>query len=357
MGGKGRAARLLVAVLGALLGAAGNRPAAAVPPTPSAVLTLSPPQGQAATTFTMTYHYQVNGSCPGGTVAFFWDTTSRALTTADLSLTTCTASAPALPPAGASAPGAHTVIGRLNAVTAPATYLVLAPAPAPTPQPTPMPTPTPTPTPSPTPTDVPTPTATPTAGPCTTRVPQATRSGGYLLVGGMTGDVTEPSHAGGIQLTSLSPSSMLPPMLGTVPLTNVMLVKHVDGSSQALVQAVARGTRFDCVQVEMGPSAQYLYVTYAFHDAQFAGYSPSGSDQSIEQVTLSYATMNWEYQPRDGAAVVTGSGKLGSTPNPRDLQPAGTSPAPMLLILGLLLAGGGAGGAFWLRRRARRRRP
>ena len=350
---------MLVAVLGALLAAAGARPAAAGPPTPSATLTLSAPQGQAAATLTMTYHYVVNGSCPGGTVTFYWDTTARAVARADLSPTDCTASVPALPPAGANAPGAHTVIGQLNAVAATVTYLILAPPPAPTPAPTPRPTvtTTPTSTPTTTPTPDPPPTATPTAGPCNTKVPQATSSGGYLQVAGLTGDVTEPQHAGTIQLTSTSPSTMLPPALGTVPLTNVTLAKRVDGSSQALVQAVARGTRFDCVHVEMGPAGQYLYVTYAFHDAQFAGYGPSGSQQLIEELTLSYVTVDWEYQMRDGTAVATGSGRLGSTPNPHDLRPAGIAQGPMLLVLGLLLVGGGGGGAFWLRRRARQRRP
>src|SRR5215831_19801649 len=110
--------------------------------------------------------------------------------------------------------------------------LAARPTPTPTATPTPRPsTPTPRPTGTPTPTPVftppPSPTPTPVPPPCNTRVPQATAAGGFLQVAGVVGDATEAPHAGAIVLTGASPASMLPPVVGTVPLTEMTLVKPV----------------------------------------------------------------------------------------------------------------------------------
>jgi type VI protein secretion system component Hcp len=229
--------------------------------------------------------------------------------------------------------------------------------PPPTARPTPVPTARPTPTPQPTPTPLPTapPTPTPPPPPCDTRVPQATGSGGYLQLAGVKGDATEAPHAGAIVLTGVSPTSMLPPAVGTVPLTEVTLVKPVDRSSTALVRAVASATRFDCAQVEMGPSREYLYATYAFHGAQFATYAPTGAPQSAELLTLTYDTVDWEYQLRDGTPVATGRGALGSTPNPRVQQAAAVSQGPQLAVVLIVLAGVAVAAVLiWRRRRGRR---
>jgi type VI protein secretion system component Hcp len=232
--------------------------------------------------------------------------------------------------------------------------------PTPTVRPTPVPTARPTPTvpPTPTPTPLPTapPTPTPTPAPCDTRVPQATGSGGFLQLAGVAGDATEAPHAGAIILTGVSPASMLPPAVGTVPLTEITLVKPVDRSSPALVRAVAGATHFDCAQVEMGPSREYLYATYAFHSAQFATYAPTGAQQSAELLTLTYDTVDWEYQLRDGTPVATGSGALGSTPNPRAQPAAAMSQAtPLAVVILVLVAVGSVAGVIWLRRRRRHR--
>jgi hypothetical protein len=102
---------------------------------------------------------------------------------------------------------------------------------------------------------------------------------------------------------------------------------------------------FDCVQVEMGPSGDYLYATYAFHDAQFGTYTPTGARQSVELLTLTYDTVDWEYQLRDGSPVATGTGKLGSTPNPRPLQGAALAEGPpplavfLVILVGLVVIG------------------
>jgi len=234
------------------------------------------------------------------------------------------------------------------------------PTPARTPTPRPTPTRAATPTPVPTPTPTPVPTAPPTPPPpCDTKVPQATRAGGFLQVAGVPGNATEAPHAGAIVLTAVSPVSMLPPDLGAGPLTEVTLVKPVDGSSPALVRAVAAAMHFDCAQVEMGPSRDYLYVTYAFHGAQFATYAPSGAQPSVELLTLTYTTVDWEYQLRDGTPVATGSGALGATPSGgHGIQPVAAEPG---LPLGLLLIPLGAvalvvAAVAILRWRGRRRR-
>jgi len=193
--------------------------------------------------------------------------------------------------------------------------------------------------------------------PCNTHVPQATGAGGFLQVAGVVGDATEAPHAGAIVLARASPASMLPPVLGTVPLTEMTLVRPVDPSSAALVRAVASATHFDCAVVEMGPARDYLYATFAFHDAQFATYAPSGAGQSMELLTLTYATVDWEYQLRDGTPVATGSGALGSTPSPHVLQASVMWwEPPALALLSMVVVGAcGAGGVLWLRRRRRRR--
>ena len=363
-----RAARVLLAVLCSLLGAAVSRPVAAVG---TATLTLSPAQGQASSTFTMTFTDSVLVVCPSGTVTFFWDTTSRTLATAPLGGPACSATASAVPPAGANVPGSHTVIGRLTSNLMDSRPYTILPAPASTPrasatptrQPssTPRPTSSPSPDPSPTQTQTPEPAApaAPPPAPCGTKVPQSTGADGYMEAAGLAGDALEPQHAGAIVVKSVSPPSMLPPVLGTVPLTEVELVKVVDSSSPALVRAVAGGIRFDCVQLELGPARQYLYATYAFHDALFSTYTPSaGGEQPAERLTLSYASVNWEYQLRDGSPVATGRGRLGDTPNPEPLQPVGMSRGPVMLVAGLLVLGGAGGGGVvgfrWLARRRRR---
>lgn len=220
---------------------------------------------------------------------------------------------------------------------------VAAKPPTPTPpRPTSTPTARPTSTPTPTPAPAAPPTSAPPPPPCDTRVPQATRPGGFLQLAGVGGDATDPAHPGAIVLTAVSPDSMLPPAVGTVPLTEITLVKSVDSSSPALLRAVTGAQHFDCAQVEMGPAGDYLYATYAFHDAQFARYAPSGAQQTSELLTLTYATVDWEYQLRDGSSVATGSGALGSTPDPRGLgQPAAAPPGlpglPDLQLPGVLL--------------------
>jgi hypothetical protein len=146
-------------------------------------------------------------------------------------------------------------------------------------------------------------------------------------------------------------------MVGTVPLTEVTLVRPVDGSSPALVRAVASAMHFDCAQIEMGPARDYLYATFAFRDAKLATYAPTGAPQSAEQLTLTYDTVDWEYQLRDGSPVATGIGKLGTTPNPRASQAAISPGPPLLALLVPMLAGVSAGvGVPLLLRRGRRRR-
>ena len=364
-----RAARVLLAVLCSLLGAAVSRPVTAAG---TATLTLSPAQGQASSAFTMTFTDSVVLVCPGGTVTFSWDTTSRTLATAPLGGPGCSATASAVPPAGANVSGSHTVIARLTGNLSDSRTYTILPAPAATPTPrasatptrrpsaTPSPTPGQSPSPSPTETEPPEPAApaAPPPAPCGTKVPQATGADGYLEAAGLAGDGAEPQHAGAIVVKSVSPPSMLPPVLGTVPLTEVELVKVVDSSSPALVRAVAGGTRFDCVQLQLGPAQRYLYATYAFHDALFSTYTPSaGGEQPAERLTLSYASVDWEYQLRDGSPVATGRGRLGDTPNPEPLRRVGMSRGPVMLVAGLLVLGGaGGGGVVGLRWLARRRR-
>jgi type VI protein secretion system component Hcp len=313
----------------------------------------------------MTFDFLFILLCPAGqAVTFSWDGASRTVATAQLDGATCSASVRAAPPAEASAPGPHTVSASSGSQVASATFTILAsPAspsaatPTPTPRRPPAPTPLRTPTPSPTPVATPRPTPPPPTPPlpCDTGVPQATGAGGFLEVAGVSGAATEPQHAGAIVVRSVQPRSMLPPAVGTVSLTEVELVRPVDGSSQALARAVADGVRFDCAQLEMGPASGYLYATYAFHGAVLSAYSPTGDAQpGGERLRLSYATVDWEYQLRDGSPVATGSGQLGSVPNPPPQQRRGTSPTPLLLA-GAALLGGGVGGALWYVTWARRR--
>jgi type VI protein secretion system component Hcp len=364
VGGKVRAMRALVAVLCALLGVAASRPVAAAS---NVSLTLAPAQGLASGAFTMTFTDPALLICPGGSVTFFWDTTSRTLATAPLSGPGCTATATAVPPAGFSAPGVHVVIARLTSdLMASATYQVVEPA-VPTATPRPVPTRTPARRPSPTPSAAPIPTPSPpaTAFPapapaiCDTKVPQATGVDGYLEVPGVPGDTTEPMHAGAILVKTMEPASMLPPAVGTAALTEVGLLRAADRSSPALLRAVSAGTHFDCVQLELGPGPDYLYATYAFHDALFSGYSPSdGGTGPSERLTLSYVTVDWEYQLRDGSPVAIGRGNLGGTPDPRPLRQAGMASGSAMVVLGLFLVGGGTGGGLlgyrWWNARRRR---
>lgn len=357
-----RAGRALVAVLCVLLGVAAGRPAAAA----GVSLTLDPAQGQASSAFTMTFTDPVLLICPGGTVAFSWDTPPRTLAMAPLGGPNCTAAASAVSPGGP--PGAHTVTARLvdTNLSASATYQVLAAAaPTATPRPTPTRTPArrPSPTPSASPTSTPTPLATAFPAPapaiCDTKLPQATGMEGYLEVPGVPGDATEPMHSGAILVKSIVPASMLPPTVGTVALTEVGLLRAADRSSPALLGAVSTGTHFDCVQLELGPGAQYLYATYAFHDVLFSGYTPGdGGAAPTERLSLSYVSVDWEYQLRDGSPVVVGRGNLGGTPDPQPLRPVGMSRGPVMVVLGLFLVGGGTGGGLlgyrWWHGRRRR---
>jgi type VI protein secretion system component Hcp len=355
MGGKGGLQRAMLAVLCAALVAPTARPAAAT----TVTLTLAPAQGLASSAFTMRLTL-VTTDCPLGTVTFAWDSTSRTIATAPLVSQGCTATASGLPPAGANAPGAHQVIGRFSrTLNATAAYTVLAatPTPAPTPTPSPISPPTPRPTPTPTPdaTLVPTPTPEllpiPSPTPCGTGVPQATGTLGFLEVAGVDSGASVPQHPGAFTIRGVSPASMLPPALGTEPLGEIELVRPVDDASQVLVGAVAGSGHLDCVHLELGPGKTYFYVTYAFHDALLTGYSPAGSE---ERLTLTYRSVDWEYQPRDGRPVVTGQGRMGDTPDPRPLRTASMSPAPAIVVAALLpVAVVAVVVVLWLRRRRR----
>jgi type VI protein secretion system component Hcp len=365
MVGMRRVLRVRTAVIAALLCAAAARPAwaDALPPT----LILSPGQGPASSTITMTFDFLFVLLCPAGqTVTFSWDG-ARTVATAQLDGATCSASAPAAPPSDASAPGPHTVSATSGSQVASATFTILAaPAPSPsgaTPTPTPRrtaaPTPRQTPGRSPTPAATPQPTPTPPPTPplpCDTGVPQATGAAAFLELPGVAGTATEPQHAGAIVVMAVQPRSMLPPAVGTVSLTAVELVRPVDGSSPALARAVAGGARFDCAQLEIGPSAGYLYATYAFHGANLSASTPTGGAQpGTERLRLSYASVSWEYQLGDGSPIATGSGQLGSAPDPRPPVRTGSSAPVPLLLAGAALLGGGLGGALWYVTWARRR--
>jgi type VI protein secretion system component Hcp len=358
MWGTSRVVRVRLAVIAALLCTAAARPAWANSLSPS--LTLSPERGPASGAVTMTFNFAFILLCPAGqVVTFSWD--GAAIATAALDAAACSGSALVVPPAGASAPGAHTVVATSGSQAASAAFTVLATPPsataarAPTSRRTPSASQrrTPSPTPTATPAPVAAAAATPPSPPCDTRVPQATGAGGYLQAPGLAGAATEPQHAGAIVVRSLLPPTMLPPVVGTVSLTEVALIRPVDSSSQALMKAVASRTHFDCVQLEMGPAERYLYATYAFHDAFFSSYSPASDVQpGDERLTLIYLTVDWEYQLRDGTPVASGTGKVGSAPVPRPLQQAGMSSAPLVLIGAVLL---GACGVLWYLPRVRRR--
>jgi type VI protein secretion system component Hcp len=196
----------------------------------------------------------------------------------------------------------------------------------------------------------------PTPATCDTDVPQATAGGGFLEIPGLAGTVTALAHPGAVLVAGAAPLSMLPPLVGTAPLTELTVRRQADAASPALVQAASSGARYPCVHLELGPGPQALYTTYAFHDAQLAGYGPATGPPAAEQLRLTYARVDWEYQPPGGSPVVTGGGALGTTPDPR-ARPAAVAPAsfPAVSLLApaaVVLAGIGW---LWLRRRSRRR--
>lgn len=323
--------RLVLAVLLGVVLAAPALPAAGE----GARLTVAPARGDSTSEFAATFRGAGSKhGCGGGTVTFTWDafvTLATQPIDAD-----CMASVVALtPPPGDNRVGSHLVSARHIAAGggqefAQAIYTIVREAPTPLPAPSNLPA---------------QPTA-PASLPCDTRVARALGGDAFFEVPGVSGGVTDAQHLGAMTVRRLAPATMLPPSIGTVPLGEVAVTRLPDQASSALQQASGQRQHMPCVHVELGASQQFVYAIYAFREALISSVR-SGGSPTEETVTVSYASVRWEYQLRDRqgnpAAIVTGGGDLGQAPVAAHAAAAGSGPPVAWIVLGVLVVLGAAG--------------
>jgi type VI secretion system secreted protein Hcp len=102
---------------------------------------------------------------------------------------------------------------------------------------------------------------------------------------------------------------------GGTTFSDVSVVKTVDGASPKLYLACAQGKHFPKAEIHLVSSgdARVPYMIYELENVMITSVSVShsaGGDVPVEEVTLNYGKIHWEYTPQDtrgpGGTVRTG---------------------------------------------------
>jgi type VI secretion system secreted protein Hcp len=116
---------------------------------------------------------------------------------------------------------------------------------------------------------------------------------GFLLIDGVEGEATDPAHAGEIEIRAYSFGGS-DPGPGKLDVSELTLVKGVDSSSIALVQAVVNGTVYDKVVfsvLQQDKKGRDRYLVYVLSDVLISSYqfTDDGNGSPIETITLSFS--------------------------------------------------------------------
>lgn len=139
---------------------------------------------------------------------------------------------------------------------------------------------------------------------------------GYLQVGDVKGESTDDGHKDWINLLSISSSITRPMGAGASGSTrhrssatfgDVVCVKEVDASTPKLQEAIADGTNFKTVKIDLCTSSEggkrIPYIQYELTNARVSSYSVSGatdgSQPPTEQISFNFEEIKVTYDKLD----------------------------------------------------------
>ncbi|MCA9192384.1 MAG: type VI secretion system tube protein Hcp [Planctomycetales bacterium] len=139
---------------------------------------------------------------------------------------------------------------------------------------------------------------------------------GYLKVGEITGESTDEGHQGWINLLSVGTYMTRPMVIGasgstrhrsSVRLGDLTCIKEVDASTPKLQEALADGTSFPKVCVDLCTSSEgsqrIPYLTWELANARVTSYSidatTDGEDLPTEQIAFNFEKIKVTYDRLD----------------------------------------------------------
>jgi type VI secretion system secreted protein Hcp len=139
---------------------------------------------------------------------------------------------------------------------------------------------------------------------------------GYIKLGEIKGESTEPNHKEWINLLSVSQgvSRGMPSgasgstrKRGAATLGDIVIVKELDKSTPKLVEAICKGTQFPTVTIHLTTSAEgdtrTPYMAWELKNAMVTDYSVSGATEGgsvpTESLSINYEEVKWTYDEID----------------------------------------------------------
>jgi type VI secretion system secreted protein Hcp len=139
---------------------------------------------------------------------------------------------------------------------------------------------------------------------------------GYVKLGSIVGESTEPKHSEWINLLAVSQDISRPIAAGasgstrqrsSATLGDILLTKEVDKSTPKLAEAICKGTNFPKVEIHLCTSSEggtrIPYFMYELKNVRVTDYNISGAcDGGIppsETLSLNYEEVKWTYDELD----------------------------------------------------------
>lgn len=146
----------------------------------------------------------------------------------------------------------------------------------------------------------------------------------YLKLDGIPGESTDSKHKDWIEVVSFSHgveqegasrSGGGESTVGRAHFADFCVVKRLDKSSPKLALTCASGAHIATAKMELCQATKdkHPYMKYNLFDVVISAVKPSGQNTSntlpLEEVTMRYSKIEWEYTPMDGAGKVTAATK------------------------------------------------
>jgi len=146
----------------------------------------------------------------------------------------------------------------------------------------------------------------------------------YLKLDGIPGESTDSKHKEWIEVVSFSHgveqegssrSGGGESTVGRAHFSDFCVVKRLDKSSPKLALTCASGAHVASAKMELCQSTKdkHPYMKYELTDVVISAVKPSGQNTSntlpLEEVTMRYSKIQWEYTPMDAAGKVTAAAK------------------------------------------------
>lgn len=139
---------------------------------------------------------------------------------------------------------------------------------------------------------------------------------GYVKLGSIVGESTEPNHKDWINLLSVSQGISRPVAPGasgstrqrsSATLEDILLVKELDKSTPKLAEAICTGVNFPKVEIHLCTSSEggsrIPYFKYELKNVRVTSYNVSGATDGgqppTEQLSLNYEEIKWTYDELD----------------------------------------------------------